>query len=53
MNRGDVFLLVGYLVLVLLGALVWEISTPTTILALVIGGAVFAVRLYLARRTFR
>jgi hypothetical protein len=53
MNRGDVFLLVLWCVVVFFTYRFWEIGTLSTAIgAMLIGGAVFAVRLWLARRTF-
>lgn len=54
MNRGDVVLLVLYCIAVVFGVFYWEIGgVGTAIVAVLFGGAVFAVRLWLARRTFR
>ena len=53
MNRGDVLLLVLYCLSIVWVGYFWEFGLPSTIVALALGGAVFAVRLWLARRTFR
>ena len=53
MSRGDLALLVGWCLLLFFTYRYWEIGTLTTaIVGMVAGGVVFAVRLWLARRTF-
>lgn len=53
MNRGDVVLLILWCVMAVVGSRLWGFSTSTTVIAVIVGGAVFGLRLYLARRTFR
>ncbi len=54
MSRGDLVLLAIYCLVVFGTYRYWEIGTLTTAIGgMLVGGVVFAVRLWLARRTFR
>lgn len=54
MSRSDLVLLVLWCLVLFFSYRYWQIGTLSTAIGgMLVGGAVFAVRLWLARRTFR